>query len=181
MKLFDHTAAPGWFDWVTLVLAVAAFIFAILQLRGTREANKKSTDALEKSTTALNRARIQLNWDLLSAVLPQLKSVSSDLDFAMQNNNAPVSHRALVRYSGVATEAIALVRSLKVENHLALISKLDESANTALDIKAVIVSKPAPNVPILVKKIANMIEVISKDISGIVANYRNQLGEHDHV
>ena len=179
--LLDKTAAPGWFDWITMSLAVAAFIFAVWQLKDTRDANKKSTAALVKSTTALDRARIKLNWDQLSAILPQIVSISSDLDFAMDNNNGAVAQRALVRYGHLATETETLVGSLQVDDHEVLASRLNASSNTAFNIKASLAAKPTTNVLVVVKKIANDIQIISRDINGIVASNRNQLGEHGHV
>lgn len=173
MWWFDDAAAPGWHDWLGLLLTVAGFLIAFRQLR-------KTQTAAETAASELARARLKLNSDQLAAVLPQLTSIVSDLDFAIDNNDREVAHRALLRFSYVAKEAIALLANLDAD-HTSLQSRLGGASSTALDVKGSIVGKKSVDIARSAKAIGADINGLSVEISGLVAQDRYLLGGGEDV
>ncbi|MCE4025451.1 hypothetical protein LXM50_05655 [Microbacterium sp. Au-Mic1] len=170
---FDSQAAPGWHDWLGLFLTVAGFWIAIAQLRKTRTATQAAASELE-------RARRKLNGDQLSAVVPQLQTVVADLDFAVDNNDREVAHRALLRFGYVATESISLLDN-RTADHSALKTRLSEVASSALDVKATIVGRRNVDVARTAKAVTKEIAALSVEIAGLVAGDRYQLGGEENV
>lgn len=165
---YDPTAAPGWHDWLGLVLTVIGFWVAIVQLRKTRSA---SVEAARE----LSRAREKLNADQLSANVAQLQLVGTDLDFAIWNNDAEVAHRSLVRFNYLANEVVALLDNHPGDN-AELAERLKQAASDAREAKAEIVSTKRPDVVRVAKAVGRAVTELTGDIAGIVATDRYQLG-----
>jgi len=173
MWWFDDKAAPGWHDWVGLGLALVGFAIAYRQLRKTRT-------AAEIAAKKLSEARLKLNNDQLAAVLPQLASIVSDIDFAVDANDREVAHRALLRFSYIANEAIALLKNLE-EDHSGMEVRLLAAANTALDVKGAIVGRKTVDIARNAKVIGTEVGSIAVELSGLVAKTRYQIGGASNV
>lgn len=167
MNLFDGTVGPGWFDWLGLLLAVAGFWIAIVQLGKTRS-------AADAAARELERARERLSGDQLSAVVAQLQSIVADVDFAVDNNDREVAHRALLRFSLVANESMALLGYLS-SDHSALKQRLAVAAEAALDAKAAIVGKKNVDVARTAKAVGTEIGALTVEVSGLVAQGRYEM------
>ena len=166
--LLDVNAAPGWHDWLGIGLTVLGFGVAIVQLRKTKKATIAASDELRK-------ARLKLSGDQLSALVPQIQTITSDLDFAILSNDREVAHRALLRFSYLATEAISLLNNLD-SDHSELQDRLTETASDALDAKSSILGRPNADVARNAKVVTRKIEKLTVEVSGLVANGRYQIG-----
>ena len=176
MKWLDPSAIPAWFDWLGILgfaLTVGAFAIAAIELHQA----KTST---ETATRRLDEARVKLNNDQLSAILPQISTVIADLDFSIKANNGEVAHRSLLRYSYVANEAVALLKNLETD-HTAVQDSLTQSASSALDVKAAIVSHANPDIARMAKAISKEIGHLSVQLAGITATSRYTLGSSNNV
>jgi hypothetical protein len=176
MWWFDPDAIPGWFDWLGIAafpLTIVAFVIAALEFSRARTAT-------EAVNARLNEARLKLNGDQLAAVLPQFHTVVGDLDFAIDHNDREVAHRALLRFSYVATEAVVLLENLSAD-HSSMQDRLNVASSWALDLKGEIVSKKAPDIARLGKAMSAEVSAITVEISGIVATARYTLGEAPNV
>lgn len=173
---FDPDAAPGWHDWVGIVLAIVGLVLTVVGFAIAWIQLRKTQTATEAATQKLAEARQKLNGDQLAAALPQLASVVSDLDFAINSNDREVAHRALLRFSFVANESVALLAILETDNS-DLERRLLAAAQTALDVKGSIVSKKGVDIARTAKSIGNEITSLSVELSGMVAKDRYQIGD----
>ncbi|MFL0564584.1 hypothetical protein ACH0CG_02420 [Microbacterium sp. 179-I 1D1 NHS] len=173
MWWYDGLAAPGWHDWLALALTVVGFWIAIVQLGKTRSAS-------ETAAAELRKARTKLNSDQLAAVVTQMQMIVADIDFAVQENDREVAHRALLRFSYVANESIALLGNLEAD-HSTLEDRLRQAAGHALDAKSSIVGKKVVDVARTAKSAGNEISGLCVEISGLVAKDRYQIGVAENV
>lgn len=163
----DQTSAPGWHDWVAFGLTLVGFAFAFWQLHKTRSAS-------EEAASELAAARLKLNTDQLAAVITQLSTVCHDMDFAILANDREVAHRTLLRYSYVATEAVALLGNLE-DDHAVLVARISKVSVTALDKKGEIVSHSNPDINRLTKAVTREIGAITVELSGLTAKDRYKI------
>ncbi|MFB4350516.1 hypothetical protein [Microbacterium sp. CR_7] len=173
MRWFDALSAPGWHDWFAIGLTGIGFWIAMVQLKKTRSAS-------EAAAIELRKARTKLNSDQLSAVVTQMQMIVADIDFAIEQNDREVAHRALLRFSYVANESIALLGNLTA-NHDELESRLEGAATKALDTKSSIVGKKSVDVARTAKSVGNEIAGLCVEISGLVARDRYQIGATQDV
>lgn len=170
--MFDSQAQPGWFDWFGIALAVIGFVIGWRQLR-------KTTDAATAATAALSKARKKLVFDQLAAVQGQVSSIIADLDFAIDNNDKEVAHRALLRFSYAASEIRALLTTVDAEfdNLGELTLQFEGSSGTALDVKANIVGRSNPDIARLTKSVTHDIRSASVALDNQIAKGRYDLRE----
>jgi hypothetical protein len=177
---FDIDSAPGWHDWLGLGITLVGFALTIFGLIVAYDQLKKTQTAAEAVNVRLSEVRDKLNGDQLAAVLPQLNTIVADMDFAIDNNDREVAHRALLRFSYVATETIALLSNVLMD-HTELQERLRTTSSIALDIKGSIVSKRTADIPRLAKATSRDIGELTVEVSGIVAQARYQLGDTPSV
>lgn len=178
--LFDNASAPGWSDWVGLILSAVGFTFTIIALIVASKQLKKTQTATEAVNERLLEARERLSADQLAAVLQQLTTVVADMDFALDNNDRGVAHRALLRFSYVAHEAIGLLDS-GLADHSLLQERLVTASSLALDIKGNIMGSRTTDIARHTKKLSKDISRLTSEISGLVARGRYKLGETSDV
>lgn len=166
--MIDFEAVPGWYDLGGLLLTVVGFTVAFIQLWKTRNAAQAAADELD-------RARKKLSADQLSAVVIQLQTIVGDLDFAIENNDREIAHRALLRFSFVANESVSLLSNLPTD-HGVLQGRLSTTATFALDTKASIVGRRTVDVARTAKPVSKDIGALAVEIAGLVAQDRYQIG-----
>jgi hypothetical protein len=177
---FDDVAAPGWHDWVGLAISIVGFGLTLVGLRVAYLQLEKTQTASEAVNRRLTEVRDKLNGDQLAAVLPQLNSIVADMDHSIDTNDREVAHRALVRFSFVATETIALLQNV-VDDHSDLQLRMAATSAAALDIKGVIVSKKSTDIARIAKGVSGQMQSQTVEITGIVAGARLDVGGTTHV
>ena len=165
VNFYDAASAPGWHDYLGLLLGVVGFGIAIWQIIVAR---KEST----KARLALEQAQRHLSQNALMSLVPQLQTISHDLDFALPAGNIEVAKRALVRFGLLASEAEALLVSIPGD-HTALKNRFRRHAIQATRVKGEIVSIVDPDLTHLAKTVAVAIESLNKDLAGVVSSLRN--------
>jgi len=171
--IFDGDAAPGWFDYFGMLVAVVGFGLTIWQ-------TVKSRNAAEAATTALLQARKTLVSNTLLASQNQFQLVVADLDQAIRANQGELAHRTLVRYSHLAKETDTLLGDIHGQD--ALRQKLVASSELALDTKEKIVqAKTPPDISRLSKLVSRDINQVAVEMTSIVATLRLEINGADDV
>lgn len=161
---FDGSVAPGWLDYVGLLVALVGFGIAIWQIAAARKENSKTRAALEL-------AQKQLSQRALMNVIPQVQSVVDDLGFAMPNNDVEVAKRSLVRFALVAREGEALLAGLAAD-YGQVRADLKRASEVATKAKAQIASQATPDVTALAKSASRAIDSVHQELTSIVATVR---------
>ena len=78
-----------WFEW----LGVIGFPLALLGLWLTWRQAKKATDAANAARVAIGRTQKQLVANQLLVLVPQLRWISTEIDAAIEDNNAGLAKR----------------------------------------------------------------------------------------
>ncbi|MGU3411943.1 hypothetical protein ACLBWP_17725 [Microbacterium sp. M1A1_1b] len=102
MPLLDTSAAPGWADWLGLVLTVVGFLVAIIQATRARRVAAAASEALA-------RAEKRLHMDALFALPASLADTRGELNWAEANDDMSVARFALLRLHNRSSEALLLV------------------------------------------------------------------------
>jgi hypothetical protein len=170
---FDPTAWPGWLDWIGLALTVFGFALTGWQLWRTANASRAAT-------RALSDARRRLATDQLAATLPHIATAGNDLNWAMDNNNREVAHRALLRFSEATGEVVALLDNIE-ESPPRLAARVAQAGDLALDIKDKVMRRKALDVGRDAKGITRELEALSNELQTLVARRRYSLGEDERV
>lgn|GEM_PF-4508100 len=164
---------PGWWDWLGLGGTALGFVIAFFQLARTRK-------AANAATLALGAAQTKLSGDALSAVMPLLRDLQSDLDFAITNNQAEAAQRALVRFGHSAHEIASILENVE-EGADQLIDRVKSAGDRALDVKQSLAGKQNPDVARTAKTISTEIGKLSSELAGVVAQIRYKLQEDSDV
>ncbi|WP_139195358.1 hypothetical protein [Curtobacterium sp. MCBA15_001] len=102
MTLFDAHSAPGWADWLGLLLTVVGFAIAIIQATRARRAASAASEALTK-------AEQRLRLDALFAFPASLADARGELNWAEAHDDQAVARFALLRLHSRSSEALLLV------------------------------------------------------------------------
>lgn len=169
----------GWFDWVSLTLTIAAFLFAGWQAWEAKTMAKEAKRASEVAASELNFARDRLHSEQLASLVPHLKVVISDLDYSIDKNNGEVAQRALVRFSAIADEATGLMKINSEQDELLV--KLTAVSGAALDMKAKIATQQKIDIPRWVKPVYRQIVAIDADLVRVSTTNRFRMKGREDV
>ena len=172
--LFDATGAPGWHDWLGLLIAGFGFSIAILQIRDAKSASENAARESAKATLALTAAQKNLSQRALMAVLPQIQTVVTDLAYAFPTNDVEVAQRTLVRFGLIARETCGLLEGLHGD-HTELSRRLLKASEKATRAKSTIVSSANPDVISAAKSVSADIDKLSQDLAGLVSSMRHTI------
>jgi hypothetical protein len=152
---------------VGLVVSVVGFWLAIDQLR-------KTTSAARATGLAIDDANKQMLLNHMLVLMPQLKSVDSDLDAAIMADDSPAAVRALVEFSYSAKQIASLLSVQAPAEEEALIASLKKAAETAVAGKAALLYGATQPLKKVLRPIAEEIGRVASDCAALSLTYQTK-------
>lgn len=130
----DWHGRPSFFDYFALALTLSGLAVAWFQFRKARSAVQAADDAKDS-----------LEYNQLLALLPEFIPSVSEIENAVQRNNAFALQRELVRFARLCNDAITLSRKMDAPPD-GFLEKLEHSSIAASDLKELLVLNPDTDV-----------------------------------
>jgi len=169
--------APGWADYIGLLLTVVGFSIALIQLRRTKKAAEAAKTAADG---VVAEAQSALSQRALMTLSSQIQLVVEDLDYAVSHGDVQVGRRALVRFGHLAAEAGELTKHRDQDGE-GLADALSTTSRKATEAKGLLMSRAAPNIKVLVGAVALEISDLSNQLTAISTSLRNTVERPGHV
>lgn len=156
-------ASMAWTSWLELAVTAVGFGLAIWQLHRTATATQATKRAIEDNTE-----RMMLNH--LLVLLPQFKSIESDLDMAAADADRSLAIRSLISFSYTANQVASLLESQGGDPEF--VDELKESAKMAASAKSLLVTDARKSVAGAIKAPHEAISGIGSKAFGLAARYQ---------
>jgi methyl-accepting chemotaxis protein len=163
----DGDSAPGWFDYVGLLITIGGFALAVCKIRAARKATTKATNALQAAQHNLSRMS-------LVAVIPQFHAVANDLSHVVPAHDSEGTQRALLRFVMTVGEVRGLLSSFD-EDHSDLSQRLGKASDRAKRVKGDLASIASPDVVTLTKHARSDIDKIAEELTQLASTMRNTI------
>jgi hypothetical protein len=126
----DWNLRPSFFDYFALVLTLAGLAIAWMQLRKARSALQAADDTKDS-----------LEYNQLLALLPEFIPSLSEIENAVQRDNAFALQRELVRFARLCNDAITLASKMD-ELPQEFLEQLENASIAASDLKESLILSP---------------------------------------
>jgi hypothetical protein len=163
-----------WLGIIGLVVSVAGFWIAIVQLRRTADATEATAVATKATAEKIEQTLDRMNVNHILVLLPQMRLAESDLDHATENDDRRLAQRALISYAHLANQLASLVEKVDGSD-ASTVSRLKDSARAASAAKSALVTGRA-GVRTATKDVAAEISDLAGMSAGLIAKYQSKVG-----